>query len=487
MPNKKPMKTKLLARACLREVSASEASKISIPKKVAASESGEIDSQFDLLKMTSILVSTGMNLNDDVFLAEEVLPARDTGAHKPVNIEHDETRIIGHMLETFVTDKDGSRVEDSDIDQALGSEEDGMPQDFDITNEAVIYSFILPEIAEDIKEKALAGELFVSVEAWFTDFDFLVGNKVVARNKDTAPILDPILRANGGKGDFQGQRVGRVLRDILFGGIGVVANPANPESVVLSVGNTDSAKLVQCNVEYIDEVLAQHVVASLGSSTSTHKEEDNMSGEGEKVTKEDILEEVEAIKAANSEDTKVTEAKDSKLPETSDNSKLDELLEENKALSERISYFEVQELKQKRSDSLKEVGLTEDQVKARITKCAAMKDEEFTAYLEDIKEFVVANASEDKDSKAEASEDSKDDSSEEDSKEDKSEASSDEEDSGIELDLGDISQTDPNIPVKSNSSAVIGEGDLVKQFENVINPLLVSRNSKTFKNLNKNK
>ena len=62
----------------------------------------QIDPEGDLLRMLSVLVSTGINKNDDVFIREEVLKARSSGANKPVNIEHDENKIIGNMTRTFV-------------------------------------------------------------------------------------------------------------------------------------------------------------------------------------------------------------------------------------------------------------------------------------------------------------------------------------------------------------------------------------------------
>ncbi|MCK5610125.1 hypothetical protein KAR91_50090 [Candidatus Pacearchaeota archaeon] len=490
------MKTRLIARACLQEVSAQEAAQIEIPKRAIASELAELEDQRDLLRMSSILVSTGMNLNDDVFIPEEILLARDTGAHKPVNIEHDETRIIGHMLRTFVTAKDGTRLEDDDIEQALSSDDETWPTEFDITNEAVIYAFVLPEIAKDIKQKAVAGELFVSVEAWFTDFDFLVGNQVVARNRDTAPILDPILRSNGGKGRFQGQKVGRVLRNILFGGIGVVAEPANPESVGLSVGSGCVVELNECNVESIDEVLAQHVVGSLNSSTSTQKEEKDMSGDSKDLSRNDVLEEVAAImKAKEADNSAVDDNQDNQetqvepASEASDK-KFEELREENQALSERIRRFEVQELKRDRSEALVEAGLSAKQAQARITKCIAMDDETFTAYLEDVKELVVASetlteeegGSEETEAKSEAKAEEVVEETEE--VETKAEASV-EDDEDISLDLGDITQVDNDVPVKSNSSAKIGTGDLVERFADAFAPVLKSRNSKLFGDISK--
>lgn len=226
-------KTRLLVKAGVADVVSSLLTDIDIlaAKANAKSEVVTLEAQKDLMRMVSILVSTGMNKNDDVFLREELLPIRTSGAHKPVNLEHDPDQIVGHMTKTYVTLKDGSIVEDKD---------NKVPEEFDLTSEAVIYKFIFPEIAQFIKEKADAGNLFVSIEMWFEDYDYLVGNVIVRRNEDTSPILDKHLRANGGDGYYEDKKLGRVLRQCLIAGIGIVKNPANPESIVKSVLSVSS-------------------------------------------------------------------------------------------------------------------------------------------------------------------------------------------------------------------------------------------------------
>jgi hypothetical protein len=234
---------------------------ILVPEPVKLASAGDIrgqvpeipalEDQKDLTKLVAILLSTGINRNDDVFLSSEILPVRATGAHKPVNLEHDPTQIIGHMLRTFATEKDGTRISD---DNKPGG------KNFDITAEAVLYSFLFPDLVKDIKNRATANNLFVSVEVWFTAFDFLVGSKLVKRNSKTASQLEGRLKVNGGDGSFKGHRLGRVLRNIIIGGIGVVKDPANPESIIKSVSSFDS-EVVQ---EIEDDIICEN--GSLGFS-----------------------------------------------------------------------------------------------------------------------------------------------------------------------------------------------------------------------------
>lgn len=228
----------------------------------------------DLLRMKSILVSQGMNLNDDVFLKEELVKARLTGSNKPVNIEHDDTEIIGHMLSTYVVSKDGERLEDlEDID---------LEDEIDIVNEAVIYSYIFPEIASKIQDLASKNELFVSVEAWFSEYDYLLGGQIVKRTESTSNVLEKHLRINGGDGNYNGQKVARVLRNMMFGGVGVVATPANPESLIIEVGDVENAMASE------QAVLASHVIGEireLNDFVEAKKKEETM--DEEKLDKSD--------------------------------------------------------------------------------------------------------------------------------------------------------------------------------------------------------
>ncbi len=261
--NKNREKVTLVSKASLVDIELSESEIIQLDTETSIDL---IDGDKDLLKMTSVLLSTGINKNDDVFLPEEVLPARASGANKPVNIEHNDDDIIGNMVRTFVTSKSGEEI----TNEAIAEDPSIVPQEFDITNEAVIYKFNFPGVAQTIREKAEAGELFVSVEAWFDDYDYLLGNKVVARNDKTESLLEPRLKINGGKGFFNGERIGRVLRNIILGGVGVVEQPANPESVIKSV-----ASVAGYRVQIFNEDIKTSIIKDL-SNNNFHKEDDNM-------------------------------------------------------------------------------------------------------------------------------------------------------------------------------------------------------------------
>jgi uncharacterized coiled-coil protein SlyX len=187
--------------------------------------------QPDLAYITSILVSTGWNKNDDVFLPEEVWSARQSPVHKPINIGHKDAEIIGHMISSRAVNKDGSDIV-----------EDNTPETYDLEVVGVLYKDLSSyrEKIEAILEAARNGKIFVSMEAWFDDFAYAMINpttgesKVIERNEQTS-FLTKYLRAYGGNGLYENIRIGRVLKNIVFAGKGIVSNPANPDSVIKEV------------------------------------------------------------------------------------------------------------------------------------------------------------------------------------------------------------------------------------------------------------
>lgn len=238
--------------------------------------------QPDLLYMDSVLVSTGSNKNDDVFLPDEMWKARSTPILKPVDWEHNmgrelteaeqkenpgkvvvDNQTIGVMYNAYVIDEQGQV-----IDEAKTSASDfEVPKYFDIIDEAVIWKGNFPAVAARIEKGAAEGTLFVSMEAWFNDYDYLVGDRVVARNEETA-FLDDSLRANGGSGSFGSSSVKRVLRNITFGGKGIVERPANEPSVIKSVTHMPIGASEAAN-----KVIAKNVIDDLGNTNQTVRED----------------------------------------------------------------------------------------------------------------------------------------------------------------------------------------------------------------------
>lgn len=227
-----------------------------------------------------------------------------------------------------------------------------------------------------------------------------------------------------------------------------------------------------------------------------------MSGKGT-LTREQLREEVAAIMEANhTEPTEVGgEAPQNQAADdaqgapvtaggTETNEKVDKLEQDNKALSERIRHFEVKELTRERSDALKDAGLSDEQVKARVAQVVAMDEDAFKLYLDDVRDLVSASKqSADEGGSGDSAQAATDDESDagDEAEAGKATASEDEDDEDISLDLGKINQVDADVPVKSNSSAggADGAGSLVDRFEKALAPVLIEQNPKVFGGLAK--
>jgi hypothetical protein len=210
-------------------------------KAIANKYGLDLHPQMDLLYVRSCLVSAGtkagINANDDTFTREEAWAARFSPVLKPANWQHNDKDILGVVYSVEARDLDGNPL-DLDCDTPPECE-------FELWTEAVIYKLLQPERANEIETRALAGDLFVSMEAWFDDYSYGICDnagkldKIVARNKDTSH-LDNHLKANRGSGQYRDQRLVRVLSNITFGGYGFVDQPANERSVISDVRSSIS-------------------------------------------------------------------------------------------------------------------------------------------------------------------------------------------------------------------------------------------------------
>lgn len=193
------------------------------------------EGQIDLHYLKTIMVTTGWNKNDDVFDGRETWVARYTPEDKPFNIEHDPHRIRGHITGNYVIKDDGSVIADS-------CTIDDLPSKYHVVTSAVLYKFLrCPDEELEKEMKTIIAEIgegkwYVSMECLFSNFDYAVTSSkgtttVVPRNEESA-FLTKHLRAYGGTGVYEDHKLGRLLRNIVFSGKGLVRKPANPESVI---------------------------------------------------------------------------------------------------------------------------------------------------------------------------------------------------------------------------------------------------------------
>lgn len=187
--------------------------------------------QADLYYFASILVTTNWNKNDDVFGRKQVWAARKTPEDKPINIEHRHDQIVGHITNVVAIDAaDFSIIPDD-------TEFDNLPESFHLLTGGVLYKYWktdeLRERIGEIFDKIEAKEEFVSMEVLFKDFDYAIKRAdgsmgVVERNEETS-FLTKHLRAYKGTGTYDGMRIGRYPKDLIFSGKGLTTNPANSD------------------------------------------------------------------------------------------------------------------------------------------------------------------------------------------------------------------------------------------------------------------
>jgi len=362
--------------------------KLSLEEKTQeafASLSTTQEKQVDLYYLNSVLVSAGWNKNDDVFGSTQLWEARNTPVNKQFNYMHDETDIIGHMTNAIVLDQDGNIIkDDTDIKS--------VPDKIDIITSAVIYTawsdLSLKERIQDLISKIDAGELSVSMECLFHDFDYALidesgSHKVLARDEDSS-FLTKHLRAYGGSGEYEGYKVGRYLKSYYFTGKGLVDKPANPRSIILSkdINPFDSIAQITFN-----KFLTATEVPMPDVNTDIAKLQDELLNSKATILKlQSELDESQKIAASYAETSTNLEASQAKIAEleeslaalTEAKKKTDD---ENKELNDKFSKMKKDVKNMKRKAALSEAGADEVQANELIERFADSSDEQFEAIV----------------------------------------------------------------------------------------------------------
>jgi len=321
----------------------------------------ENKNQFDLYYLESVLVSTGWNKNDDVFLADSTWSARNTPEDKQFNFMHDEDQIIGHITGSYVVDKNGNKIEDT---------QETPPEEFDIITRAVLYNSWTKEDNVERMKKLIAeieeGKWFVSMECLFAGFDYALSGKdgatkIVAREEETS-FLTKHLRAYGGTGEYEEYKVGRALRKISFSGKGLVSKPANPRSLILKKSAVAEEKHegeqeMPTNEDFASKI--SELEAKLKASTDLNKD---LQAKLDSVNTEKVkafelkIDEYESIEKDLNDKIKANQERISELE-----TQLSESTEQLQAAMKQMEEMKKKEKMQKRMASLLEEGFEKDE------------------------------------------------------------------------------------------------------------------------------
>jgi len=375
--------------------------------------------QIDLYYLESVLVSTGWNKNDDVFMSEATWQARDTPEDKQFNFMHDENDIIGHITGSYVLSKEGKRIDTEE-----------RPEDFDIITQAVLYnswrdpenSNRMSKIISEIEDK----KWFVSMECLFAGFDYALTNKegqakVLARDEESA-FLTKHLRAYGGDGEYEGYKVGRAFKNIAFSGKGLVERPANPRSIIMDKNSSKAFVLEEDNsinfyigdLKMSDTSMLEKQVAELKTAVaSTEQENREVKAKIEEAKDKEFASQVEAFESqievgsstiAEMEETiKSTQAKVAELE--------DSLAKSNQELTqatEAVAGWKKKEKQQSRMASLMESGLDQEEAAESLASFDDLNDEAFESIVALMKKKSEKKDKEDKDKDKDKDKDGKD-------------------------------------------------------------------------------
>ena len=387
--------------------------------KVLAENKGQID----LYYLESVLVSTGWNKNDDVFLSEATWAARNTPEDKQFNYSHNENDIIGHITGSYVLTKDG---------KAVGDDDELRPDEFDIITQAVLYNSWMSDDNRERMEKIISeieeGKWYVSMECLFAGFDYALidedGNAKILSRDEQSSFLTKHLRSYGGTGEYEGYKIGRALSNISFSGKGLVAKPANSRSIILnsktsaSVNfnlNESDPQILIGDINMSDQLLLEKQLAELQTQLTEAKSENvAIKAKIEEAKDKEFALQVEAYEATEekgkatidelNELIKSTQARVAELEDTLATSQT-ELAEAMKEVDE----MHKKEVASRRKASLVEAGFEDEEAEESLELYAALSDEAFDAIVakwfdKKKKDKKEEDKDKDKDAKAEEAE-----------------------------------------------------------------------------------
>ncbi len=254
------------------------------------------DRQPDLQYFSAIFVSTGTNLNHAHFMSSELLSAAKSIPMKAVDVEHNEDDIIGHILDYAFIDMDNKKLS---VAELVSMDKEVLDStNVHIVISGVLYKSRFPKIAKEMAD----GEWKVSMEAYYQDYDLKIGSLILDKKEatmlgyDSSSLTGKIVRVVKKGIVLASGEVTRVLRGILFSGVGIVKNPANPPSVVLETAtqnttntSTDIANEKEVVLDYdcVVEKANNYKISNVTMNSDTDIEitVDNKGNKDSKVTK----------------------------------------------------------------------------------------------------------------------------------------------------------------------------------------------------------
>ena len=384
--------------------------------------------KIDLFYFESVLASVGWNKNDDIFDPLELWTARASPVNKKINYMHNETDIIGHMTKALVYDHNGKQVLDVTDDKNI-------PTNFDVVVGGFLYTFwedkALLERMQQIIDSISQRNIAVSMECIFPGFDYGIitsdgQHKIIARAEQTS-FLTKHLRRYGGTGSYEGNKVGRLLRKMVFTGNAIVNKPANPRSLILrseasnflgskaniNILNTSEKNIMELTNDKYEDLLKRATAADAAKDALSKTEDeykkaakaakdmgdecDKMKDEDKK-TKASLTSAQESLKKVSDElavAKEVSKANEDKL--TAATAKITELETQLNEAKASIAKAEADQKLVTRKTALAEREIEEAKASDILTKFANVNDELFNEVVSAFPKKAVATTTTNKD------------------------------------------------------------------------------------------
>jgi hypothetical protein len=194
--------------------------KLEVPAKVLnaneAFASVDMAENEDVMYVGFTLCHEGSNSKGDRFTRDELRRAWHTIAHKPINWEHEEPN-LGVVLDAALKLPEPQE----------GTKGSDVPAQIDCVG--IVWRFDYPEYAELISKAAADGSLRVSMEAYFKALDYVIGDfDEVIPDGDFDDEIASYVGTYAEK--YDNKFVSRALKNVIFGGVGITAFPADEEA-----------------------------------------------------------------------------------------------------------------------------------------------------------------------------------------------------------------------------------------------------------------
>jgi len=219
----------------LDEVSESLASSLADLSGLDAPKSLNLSKNPDLILTTyNGAVINRLNRNDDGIATATALAIKDNFIHKPTNVEHNKTRVVGHVVNVGWSSYGSNELlTDSDVSK--------MDDPFNLVLSSVVYRANEEKLSDALIDASDEGSntfnsISTSWEIAFDDYNIVLGSKNV---NEAEIISDPKhveelskhLKAYGGSGETpDGEYVGRLIvggaESVLPIGFAFTTNPA---------------------------------------------------------------------------------------------------------------------------------------------------------------------------------------------------------------------------------------------------------------------